>query len=52
MSADANGDHRLTLGELKPYADKRLEEIKARFPGDTTQVFQYFGDNDMVLFER
>ena len=52
MPADTNGDKALTLGELKPFADKLREEIKANFPGASTQVFQYFGDNDRVLFSR
>ena len=52
MPADTNGDQMLTLGEVKPFADRLLEEIKARFPGQSTQVFQYLGDNGRILFAR
>lgn len=52
MPADTNGDGALTLGELKPFADRLREEIKANFPGASTQVFQYFGDDGRVLFTR
>ena len=52
MAADSNGDRSLTLGELKSFDNTILAEIKSKFPDDTTQVFQYHGDNDMVLFSR
>lgn len=52
MPADTNGDQALSLGEVKPFADKLREEIKARFPEASTQVFQYLGDDDMILFAR
>ena len=52
MAADTDGDQNMTLGELKTFANAMLADIKARFPDDTTQVFQYHGDNDMILFSR
>ena len=52
MTADTNGDGRLTLGELKISANAYLKDIKSKFPDATTQVFQYFGDDRMVLFSR
>ena len=52
MPADTDGDGTLTLRELKPFANGLLAEIKSRFPGESTQVFQYSGDNGMILFAR
>lgn len=52
MAADTNGDGLLTLGELKISANAYLKDIKNKFPDATTQVFQYFGDDQMVLFSR
>ena len=53
VPADADGDGALTLGEVTDYTRAFHEELRETLPDDFPfQVFQFFGEEDTVLFRR
>ncbi len=47
--ADSNNDGKLTLGELKEYVIKNVEETSTKITG--LQTPEFHGNEDMILFE-
>lgn len=47
--ADANGDHKITIGELKDYVIKGVGETSIKIMGKQTPVF--YGNPDFILSE-
>ena len=53
VPADTNGDGMLTLGEVAEYTRTLHEELRETLPDDFPfQIFQFFGNEDTVLFRR
>lgn len=53
MPADTDGDGTLTLGEVADYTRDLHEELRETLPDDFPfQIFQFFGEEDTVLFRR
>ena len=53
IEGDADGDGTLTLGEVTDYTRAFHEELRETLPDDFPfQVFQFFGEEDTVLFRR
>ncbi|MFZ1978606.1 MAG: caspase family protein [Bacteroidota bacterium] len=47
--ADANGDKKITLGELRAYVIKNVSEMSRKLSG--AQTPEFYGDDDQVLVE-
>ena len=53
MPADTDGDGALTLGEVADYTRAFHEELRETLPDDFPfQIFQFYGEEDTVLFRR
>ena len=53
VPADADGDGALTLGEVAEYTRALHEELRDTLPEDFPfQIFQFYGEEDTVLFRR